>query len=79
MVIVGYAIPGFLFAVMLIIVFAGGRVLDWFPLRGLVSYGQHRTRRQVNRGLPVRPATRPLSLLLRRRCAIWIRRQKKQR
>jgi microcin C transport system permease protein len=36
-VIVGNAIPGFLFAIMLIIVFAGGRYLDWFPLRGLVS------------------------------------------
>ncbi len=36
-VIVGYAIPGFLFAVLLIVVFAGGRYLDWFPLRGLVS------------------------------------------
>ena len=36
-VVVGYAIPGFLFAIMLIVVFAGGRYLDWFPLRGLVS------------------------------------------
>lgn len=36
-VIVGNAIPGFLFAILLIIVFAGGRYLDWFPLRGLVS------------------------------------------
>lgn len=36
-VIVGYAIPGFLFAILLIVVFAGGRYLDWFPLRGLVS------------------------------------------
>ncbi|MDX1655899.1 MAG: microcin ABC transporter permease, partial [Candidatus Competibacteraceae bacterium] len=33
-VIVGYAIPAFLFAVLLIVVFAGGRYLDWFPLRG---------------------------------------------
>ncbi len=31
------AIPGFLFAVMLVIVFAGGNYLDWFPLRGLTS------------------------------------------
>ncbi|MBK8509504.1 MAG: microcin C ABC transporter permease YejB [Candidatus Competibacter sp.] len=36
-VIVGYAIPAFLFAILLVIVFAGGRYLDWFPLRGLVS------------------------------------------
>lgn len=36
-VIVGYAIPNFLFAVLLIVLFAGGRYLDWFPLRGLVS------------------------------------------
>lgn len=36
-VIVGNAIPSFLFAILLIILFAGGRFLDWFPLRGLVS------------------------------------------
>jgi microcin C transport system permease protein len=36
-VIVGNAIPGFLFAILLIILFAGGRYFDWFPLRGLVS------------------------------------------
>jgi microcin C transport system permease protein len=36
-VIIGNAIPSFLFAILLIIVFAGGRYLDWFPLRGLVS------------------------------------------
>lgn len=36
-VIVGYAIPGFLFAIILIIVFASGNYLSWFPLRGLVS------------------------------------------
>ena len=36
-VIVGYAIPGFLFAVLLIVLFAGGSFLDWFPLRGLTS------------------------------------------
>ena len=32
-----YAIPGFLFAILLIVVFAGGSYLDWFPMRGLVS------------------------------------------
>jgi microcin C transport system permease protein len=36
-IIAGYAIPSFLFAVLLIVVFAGGRYLDWFPLRGLTS------------------------------------------
>ncbi len=36
-VIVGYAIPNFLFAVLLLVLFAGGSYLDWFPLRGLVS------------------------------------------
>jgi microcin C transport system permease protein len=33
----GYAIPSFLFALLLIVVFAGGRYFSWFPLRGLVS------------------------------------------
>jgi len=37
LIVVGYAIPGFLFAVLLIVLFAGGTYLDWFPLRGLVS------------------------------------------
>ena len=32
-----YAIPGFLFAILLVVLFAGGRYLDWFPLRGLTS------------------------------------------
>ena len=36
-IIIGYAIPAVLFAILLIILFAGGRYLDWFPLRGLVS------------------------------------------
>jgi microcin C transport system permease protein len=36
-VIIGNAIPTFLFAIMLIIFFAGGSYFDWFPLRGLVS------------------------------------------
>jgi microcin C transport system permease protein len=31
------AIPGFLFALLLIVVFAGGSYFKWFPLRGLVS------------------------------------------
>lgn len=36
-VIIGYAIPGFLFAIFLIVFFAGGSYFDWFPLRGLTS------------------------------------------
>ncbi len=36
-IVIGYAIPGFLFAVLLIVLFAGGTFLDWFPLRGLTS------------------------------------------
>jgi len=36
-IIVGYAIPGFLFAVLLIVLFAGGTFFDVFPLRGLTS------------------------------------------
>jgi microcin C transport system permease protein len=36
-IIVGYAIPGFLFAVLLIILFAGGSFYQLFPLRGLFS------------------------------------------
>lgn len=34
---IGYAIPSFMFAILLIILFAGGRYFDLFPLRGLVS------------------------------------------
>ncbi|WP_415234730.1 microcin C ABC transporter permease YejB [Sneathiella sp.] len=37
LVIIGNAIPSFLFAVALIVFFAGGSYLDWFPLRGLTS------------------------------------------
>ncbi|WP_455926212.1 microcin C ABC transporter permease YejB [Pseudomonas putida] len=36
-IIIGYALPAFLFALALILLFAGGSGLDWFPLRGLVS------------------------------------------
>jgi microcin C transport system permease protein len=36
-VIVGYAIPGFLFAILLIVLFAGGSFFQIFPLRGLTS------------------------------------------
>ncbi len=36
-IVVTYAIPGFLFAILLMILFAGGTFLSWFPLRGLHS------------------------------------------
>jgi len=36
-VIIGNAVPGFLFAILLVVLFAGGRYFDWFPLRGIVS------------------------------------------
>jgi microcin C transport system permease protein len=36
-VIIGTAIPSFLFAILLIVLFAGGSYVQWFPLRGLVS------------------------------------------
>ncbi|MGC6512675.1 MAG: microcin C ABC transporter permease YejB [Parvibaculales bacterium] len=36
-IILAYAIPGFLFAVLLIVLFAGGSYFDLFPLRGLTS------------------------------------------
>jgi microcin C transport system permease protein len=35
--VIGTAIPSFLFAVFLLVIFAGGSYLDWFPLRGLTS------------------------------------------
>ncbi|MDQ2801289.1 MAG: microcin C ABC transporter permease YejB [Pseudomonadota bacterium] len=38
-VLVGYAVPSFLFAILLIVLFAGGSYLHWFPLRGLTSEG----------------------------------------
>jgi microcin C transport system permease protein len=40
-VIVGNAIPSFLFAILLIVLFAGGSYWQWFPLRGLVSDNWH--------------------------------------
>jgi microcin C transport system permease protein len=36
-VLLGYAIPGFVLGVLLIVLFAGGTFWDWFPLRGLTS------------------------------------------
>src|SRR6202007_2191 len=38
-IIIGFAIPGFLFAILLIILFAGGSFFNWFPLRVLTSDG----------------------------------------
>jgi len=37
LVLIGYAIPGFVLGILLIVMFAGGTFLDWFPLRGLTS------------------------------------------
>ncbi|WP_298721717.1 microcin C ABC transporter permease YejB [uncultured Ferrovibrio sp.] len=36
-IVIGYAIPSFLFAVLLVVLFAGGSFVQWFPLRGLTS------------------------------------------
>ena len=36
-VLLGYAIPGFVLGVLLIVLFAGGTFYDWFPLRGITS------------------------------------------
>jgi microcin C transport system permease protein len=36
-VLLGYAIPGFVLGVLLIVLFAGGSYFEWFPLRGLTS------------------------------------------
>ena len=36
-IIVGYAIPSFLIAILLVVLFAGGSYWEWFPLRGLTS------------------------------------------
>ena len=44
-IIVGFAIPGFLFAILLIILFAGGSFLNIFPLRGLTGDGRSEERR----------------------------------
>ena len=38
-IIAAYAIPGFQFAIVLMVVFAGGSYFQWFPLRGLTSEG----------------------------------------
>jgi microcin C transport system permease protein len=38
-VLVGYAVPSFLFAILLVVLFAGGSFFQWFPLRGLTSEG----------------------------------------
>ncbi|MCG2607776.1 microcin C ABC transporter permease YejB [Acinetobacter sp. SM34] len=38
---IGYAVPSFVFAVLLIVFFAGGSYFQWFPLQGLVSENFH--------------------------------------
>lgn len=37
LIIIGYAIPGFMIAIVLVILFAGGSFWQWFPLQGLTS------------------------------------------
>jgi microcin C transport system permease protein len=37
LILVGYAIPGFVLGVVLLVLFGGGSFLQWFPLRGLTS------------------------------------------
>ena len=39
LILVGYAVPSFLFAILLVVLFAGGSFVQWFPLRGLASAG----------------------------------------
>jgi microcin C transport system permease protein len=41
LVVIGQAVPGFLFAILLLILFAGGSYVQWFPLRGLASDDAH--------------------------------------
>lgn len=36
-VLLGFSIPGFVLGILLIVMFAGGTIFDWFPLRGLTS------------------------------------------
>ncbi len=38
-VLVGYAVPGFLLAILLVVMFAGGSFLHWFPLSGMTTEG----------------------------------------
>ncbi|QDL92446.1 microcin C ABC transporter permease YejB [Paroceanicella profunda] len=40
-IVIGYAIPAFLFAILLMVLFAGGSYWQWFPLRGIVSENWH--------------------------------------
>ena len=42
--VIGYAIPGFLVAVFLLVMFAGGSFFQWFPSRGLTSDNWHQLR-----------------------------------
>jgi microcin C transport system permease protein len=40
-IVVGHAVPSFLFAILLVVLFAGGSYFQWFPLRGLTSDNWH--------------------------------------
>jgi microcin C transport system permease protein len=36
-IVIGYALPAFLFAIVLVVVFAGGSYFSWFPVQGMLS------------------------------------------
>ena len=55
LIVVSYALPGFLVAIFLIIFFAGGSYLDWFPLRVWALPRQVITRRCTSR-VPTTPS-----------------------
>jgi microcin C transport system permease protein len=38
-VLIGYAVPAFLLSILLVVLFAGGTFVQWFPLRGLTTPG----------------------------------------
>ena len=57
--------PGFLFAILLIVLFAGGSYLDWFPLRGLVSENWDELAWPApDRGLLLAPGAAVLALVI---------------
>ena len=55
LVVVGYAVPGFLFAIVLIVLFAGGSCLDWFPCAAWLPGRRAPRRAGALRRLPLAP------------------------